>query len=233
LEWGIVAGILNIIVINLVLSGDNAVVIAMASSGLDHQYRKKAIFWGATLAVVLRILLTFVAAFLLKIPLVQVIGGSLLAFIAINLLNPKEEHAEEKQGTSSYKKAILTILWADLLMSLDNVLAVAGAAGGNFLLLVFGIAISIPIVLAGSTLLTKLMDKYPWLSYVGAGVLAWTAGEMIVEDKLAAQYLHSIPYAEHLIPVILVILVIGIGKIRINKSLAADKAESVEGYELN
>lgn len=233
MDWGIIAGILNIIVINLVLSGDNAVVIAMASSGLSSQYRKKAIFWGATLAVVLRILLTFVAAFLLKIPLVQVIGGLLLAFIAINLLHPKEEHNEETKGTSSYKKAIFTILWADLLMSLDNVLAVAGAAGGNFILLVFGIAISIPIVLAGSTLLTKLMDKFPWVSYVGAGVLAWTAGEMVVKDKLAAQYLHSIPYVGHLIPVVLVILVIGIGKIRINKSLAAEKAKSVESYELN
>jgi YjbE family integral membrane protein len=233
MDLGIITGILNIIVINLVLSGDNAVVIAMASSGLSTEYRKKAIFWGATLAVFLRILLTFVAAFLLKVPLVQVIGGLLLAFIAIHLLTPKDKHTEEKQGTSNYKKAILTILWADLIMSLDNVLAVAGAAGDNFLLLVFGIALSIPIVLAGSTLLTKLMDKYAWISYVGAGVLAWTAGEMVVKDKLVSEYLHSIPYAEHLIPVVLVILVIGLGKIRANKALAIEKTKSIESYDLN
>jgi YjbE family integral membrane protein len=229
LDLGIITGILNIIVINLVLSGDNAVVIAMASSGLDTKYRKKAIFWGATLAVFLRIFLTFIAAFLLKIPLVQVIGGLLLAFIAINLLTPKDEHMKDKKGTSDYKKAVLTILWADLLMSLDNVLAVAGAAGGNFLLLVFGIAISIPIVLAGSTLLTKLMDKYAWLSYVGAGILAWTAGEMVVKDKLASGYLHRISYAEYLIPIALVILVLGLGKIRANKALMTDEAESIKG----
>ncbi len=126
-----------------------------------------------------------------------------------NLLTPKNEHTEEKTGTSNY------------------------TAGGNFLLLVFGIAISIPIVLAGSTLLTKLMDKYAWLSYVGAGVLAWTAGEMVVEDKLASGYLHSIPYAGHLIPVVLVILVLGPGKIRAKKVLATENAKNPDGFELN
>ncbi|MDA8227121.1 MAG: TerC family protein [Desulfitobacterium hafniense] len=206
------SGILSIIVINLVLSGDNAVVIAMAAQGLSETYRKKAIFWGATLAVILRIGLTFVAAMLMQIPMVQFIGGLLLAIIAVKLLYPKEEHTTGQAKGGDFKKALLTILWADLIMSLDNVLAVAGAAQGNMLLLVFGIAFSIPIVLAGSTLLTKLMDKYSWIAYVGAGVLAYTAGEMIIKDKLVADYIHSLPVLEYGIPVGLIILTILLGK---------------------
>lgn len=212
MDIGIITGLLNIIFINLILSGDNAVVIAMAAMGLPEKLRKKAIFYGATLAVVLRIILTFVAALLLKIPLVQFIGGLLLTFIAIKLLKPEEESVKETQGTENFMKAILTILWADLIMSLDNVLAVAGAAQGNLFLLVFGLAVSIPIVLAGSTLLTKLMDKFKWLSYVGAGILAYTAGEMIIKDKFIETYLHLIPFAEIIVPVVLIALVLLFGK---------------------
>lgn len=207
----LLSGILSIVFINLVLSGDNAVVIAMAAQGLSEAYRKKAIFWGATLAVFLRIGLTFVAAMLMEIPMVQFIGGILLAFIAIKLLRPQHEHATSNQGSGDFKKAVLTILWADLIMSLDNVLAVAGAAQGNMVLLIFGIAISIPIVLAGSTLLTKLMDKFSWISYVGAGILAYTAGEMMIKDKLVANFVHSAPVLEYAIPAGLVLLTISLG----------------------
>jgi len=213
LDWEIIGGVINIIIINLVLSGDNAVVIAMACIGLPEEYRKKAVFWGATLAVVLRIALTFVAALLLKIPFVQLAGGLLLAWIAIKLLFPQKDHcADQEACESDFKKALLTILWADLIMSLDNVLAVAGASGGNLYLLVFGIALSIPIVLAGSTLLTTLMQKYQWLVYVGAGVLAWTAGEMIVADKIISPYLHRVTFGELAVPVALTVIVILIGR---------------------
>lgn len=207
----LLSGIVSIVFINLVLSGDNAVVIAMAAQGLSETYRKKAIFWGATLAVVLRIGLTFVAAMLMEIPMVQLIGGLLLAIIAIKLLRPQHDHGSSQEGSGDFKKAVLTILWADLIMSLDNVLAVAGAAQGNMVLLIFGIAISIPIVLAGSTLLTKLMDKYSWISYVGAGILAYTAGEMIIKDKLVSNYIHSVPMLEYVIPFGLVLLTISLG----------------------
>ncbi|NLI92379.1 MAG: TerC family protein [Peptococcaceae bacterium] len=210
----LLSGIVSIIVINLVLSGDNAVVIAMAAQGLSETYRKKAIFWGATLAVFLRIGLTFVAAMLMRIPMVQFCGGILLAIIAVKLLKPEQEHehASAKKGSGDFKKALLTILWADLIMSLDNVLAVAGAAQGNMLLLVIGISISIPIVLAGSTLLTKLMDKFSWIVYVGAGVLAYTAGEMMIKDQFMANYVHSYPVLEYGIPAGLIILTIMLGR---------------------
>jgi len=224
LDWNLLAGIINIIIINLVLSGDNAVVIAMATRELPEAHRKKATFWGATLAVVLRILLTFVAAVLLKIPFIQVIGGLLLAWIALKLLYPKEEHCTSQGACDNFRNALLTILWADLLMSLDNVLAVAGAAGGNIYLLVFGITFSIPIVLAGSTLLSRLMEKYPWLTYAGAGVLAWTAGKMIVEDKAVLPYIHSFPAGEIIVPVVLAATVILTGKhVRAAKLPVTDK----------
>ncbi|MFZ5647561.1 MAG: TerC family protein [Bacillota bacterium] len=218
MDWEIVSGVINIIIINLILSGDNAVVIAMACMGLPLAYRRKAIFWGTGLAVVLRIVLTFVAALLLKIPFVQLVGGLLLAWIAVKLLFPKEDHCESQaECESDFKKAILTILWADLIMSLDNVLAVAGAAGGNLYLLVFGIALSIPIVLTGSTVLTTLMQKYPWLAYVGAGVLAWTAGEMIISDKVVFPYVHMWTLGEFIIPIALMVVVLLIGrKVRAN-----------------
>ena len=227
MDLSIVSGIVNIIIINLVLSGDNAVVIALASRGLPDEYRKKAIFWGATLAVVLRIALTFAAAVLLKIPFVQLVGGLLLAWIALKLLYPEEEHCDvgDQECVSNFRKAIMTILWADLLMSLDNVLAVAGAAGGNIYLLVFGIALSIPIVLAGSTLLSAVMRKHPWLVYVGAGVLAWTAGKMVVEDKFLEGFLHGIPWGEIAIPLAITVLVLLAGRyVRQTKATATEEA---------
>lgn len=226
MDWEIMGGVLNIIIINLVLSGDNAVVIALASRGLSEEYRKKAIFWGATLAVVLRILLTFVAAMLLKVPLVQMVGGLLLAWIAIKLLYPEKEHCETEQSCSSdFKKALLTIIWADLIMSLDNVLAVAGASGGNLYLLVFGLALSIPIVLAGSTLLSTLMRRFPWLVYAGAGVLAWTAGKMLTEDKFVEAYVHAVPYGAIAVPLAVTVLVVFAGwRVRCSKQPAGEES---------
>ena len=169
-------GIANIVLIDLVLSGDNAVVIAMACMGLPLECRRKAIFLGATLAVALRVVLIFIAAVLMKIPYVQVVAGLLLAWVAVRLLFPREEQCiNEASCSDDFKKAVLTILSADLLMSLDNVLAVAGASKGNLYLLAFGIALSIPIVMVGSNFLTNLMQRFSWLIYVGAAVLAWTA----------------------------------------------------------
>ncbi|WP_041313924.1 TerC family protein [Heliomicrobium modesticaldum] len=221
MDWAIIAGILNIIVINVVLSGDNAVVIALASKGLPVEYRRKAIFWGAGLAVVLRVVLTFIVAQLLRIPLIQLTGGLLLAWIALKLLYPEKEIDEVKNVSDDFKKVLITILGADLLMSLDNVLAVAGASQGNIYLLIFGLVLSIPVVLAGSTFLSSLLSRYTWLVYVGSGILAWTAGKMIVGDKSVESIRERIPLSDFLVPLAVTAIVILFGK-RIRDRMIAE-----------
>lgn len=182
----------SITLINLILSGDNAVVIALASRNLPQDQRRKAVLWGSAGAVILRILLTVVAAFLLKIPYLQFIGGLALVYIAINLLGDSHEEVA-CQSASSFGEAIKIIIFADLIMSLDNVLAIAGVADGHFGLLVFGLAMSVPLVVFGSQLLMKLMDKYPIIIYLGAAILAWTAAKMMVADEVLGVWLE--PYA--------------------------------------
>ncbi|SMC82577.1 TerC family protein [Sporomusa malonica] len=182
----------SITLINLILSGDNAVVIALASRNLPHDQRKKAVLWGSAGAVILRILLTLVAALLLKIPYVQFLGGVALVYIAVNLLG--DEHKEVScEGANSFRGAIKTIIFADLIMSLDNVLAIAGVADGHIGLLIFGLALSVPLVVFGSQLLMKLMDKYPIIIYIGAAILAWTAAKMMVADAVLGVWFK--PYA--------------------------------------
>jgi YjbE family integral membrane protein len=197
----------SITLINLILSGDNAVVIALASRNLPHDQRKRAVLWGSAGAVILRILLTLVAALLLKIPYVQFFGGIALVYIAINLL--ADEHKEVScEGACSFWGAIKVIIFADLIMSLDNVLAIAGVADGHLGLLIFGLALSVPLVVFGSQLLMSLMDKFPIIIYVGAAILAWTAAKMMVADAVLGVWL--LPYALVLeIGVTLVVLCLG------------------------
>jgi len=189
-----IIGLLNICVINLVLSGDNAVVIALASRNLAAKQRQLAIFWGSAAAIILRIVLTVVAVFLLKIPYLQTVGGLLLVWIGVKLLTDEEEE-DNMEASSSMTTAIKTIIVADLIMSLDNVLAVAAASKGHYLLLILGLAISIPIIIFGSQLLVWLMNKVPAFVYVGAGLIAWTAGEMINTDKKIAPLLYNFSHA--------------------------------------
>lgn len=197
----------SITLINLILSGDNAVVIALASRNLPHDQRKRAVLWGSAGAVILRILLTLVAALLLKIPYVQFFGGLALVYIAINLL--ADEHKEVScEGANSFWGAIKVIIFADLIMSLDNVLAIAGVADGHLGLLIFGLALSVPLVVFGSQLLMSLMDKFPIIIYVGAAILAWTAAKMMVADTVLGVWL--LPYSLVLeIGVTLVVLFMG------------------------
>ncbi|MFL0556553.1 TerC family protein [Paenibacillus barengoltzii] len=171
----------EILIINLVLSGDNAVVIAMASKNLPLKQRKRAVWWGALGAVLLRCVLTWVAVLLLKIPFIHAAGGVLLAAIAVKLLLPQEEHSRVA-GASSLWKAVQTILAADFIMSLDNVLAIAALAEGDVSILVIGIAISIPIVVWGSNLIADWLQRLPLLVYAGAGILGYTAGDMLLQD---------------------------------------------------
>jgi YjbE family integral membrane protein len=179
--------VLSIIVIDLVLSGDNAVVIGMAARSLSTENRRKAIVWGGVGAVVLRIFFTAIAAVLLGVPYLQAIGGVLLLFIAYRLIRPHDEGANIR-AAGNLREAIQTIVLADVVMSLDNILAVGGAAHGNLWLLLFGLVLSIPILLLGSELVARMLGRFPALVYVGAIVLVWTAVGMIVEDKLVHEW---------------------------------------------
>ena len=174
-------GLLNIIFINIILSGDNAVVIAMAVRSLPKKERQWGIIFGTAGAVILRIGLTFVAAKLLEVSFVKLAGGLLILWIAFKLLIPEPE-GENVKEVHGLRQAVITILMADLVMSLDNVLGVAGAANGNLLLLLIGLATSIPIVVFASNIITKLMDRFPVIVLLGAAVLGRVAGEMIMSD---------------------------------------------------
>ncbi len=177
-------GLGAIIWVNIILSGDNAVVIALAARSLQAHQQKQAVFWGAAAAVVLRIILTIVAVELLKLPYLKLIGGALLFWIAVKLLVPEDDDGDDVASSSHLLGAIKTILIADLVMSLDNVIAVAAVAKGSIVLLVLGLLISIPLVVYGATLLMKLMDRYPVIVTVGAALIGFVAGEMLVTDPI-------------------------------------------------
>jgi YjbE family integral membrane protein len=190
--------VIRIVIIDLVLSGDNAVVIGMAAHRLPLPQRKKAIVIGGGAAIVLRIILTTIAAFLLKVPALQVLGGLLLIWIGFKLLKEEEESKEGIRAAASMREAIVTILIADFVMSTDNVLGVAGASQGDITLLLFGLIFSMVILMWFGSMVAKLINKFFWLSYVGAAVIAWTGALMIFEDpivvKRAIWLSHSLIY---------------------------------------
>lgn len=206
-------GLGQIILINIVLSGDNAVVIALAARSLPPRQQKLAVFWGAGAAVVMRIILTVVAVELLRYPYLKIVGALLLFWIAVKLLMPEDGDDGDVESSDNLWSAIKTILIADLVMSLDNVIAVAAAAKGSLLLLVLGLAISIPLVVFGATLLMKLMDRWPIIITIGAGLLGWVAGEMLVTDPLVRDWVDtSAAYLHWLSPATGVVLVVVVGK---------------------
>ncbi len=172
----------SIVLANIVLSGDNAVVIAMAARTLKPEQRGKAIFWGSAAAIVMRIVLTIVAIQLLTLPYLKIIGAILLVYIGVDLLKAEDEEEEGGHEINGMAAAIRTILIADLVMSLDNVLAVAAAAKGNLPLLVLGLLVSIPLIIFGATLLTKVMERFPIIITIGAALLGFLAGEMLLTD---------------------------------------------------
>ncbi len=176
--------IVSIVIIDLVLSGDNAVVIGMAAHRLDPSQRKKAMLLGGSAAIVLRLLLTSIAAFLLTLQGIQLGGGMILLWIGFKLLKQEEESQEGIKVATTMREAVTTILIADFVMSLDNVLGVAGASHGSTELLVFGLILSMGVLMFMGNLVANLINKLWWLSYVGCGVIAWTGGLMIFEDKL-------------------------------------------------
>ena len=180
----------QIMMINIVLSGDNAVVIAMASRSLPPKQQKQAILFGSFGAIILRIVLTFFAIALLGLPYLKIVGALLLAWIGIQLLIPDDAEAELDAHPNIWG-AIKTIIVADLVMSLDNVLGVAAAAKGNVALLIIGLAVSIPLIIYGSTLVLKLMNRFPFIVTAGGGLLGWVAGEMLVTDPVLSPWVDA------------------------------------------
>ena len=187
-------GLLKIIGVNIILSGDNAVVIALAARSLPPRQQKLAIFWGAGAAVVMRIILTIFAVALLSLPWLKIVGGLLLFWIGVKLLIP-EEGDQNISASDNLFSAIRTILIADLVMSIDNVIAVAAAAQGSMTLLILGLAISIPLVIFGSTLLLHLMERFPVIITIGAGLIGLVAGEMLVTDPALKDWLAGLGVA--------------------------------------
>ena len=197
---------------NIVLSGDNAVVIALAARSLPPKQQKQAVIFGSGAAIVLRIVLTLVAVALLALPWLKLIGSVLLLWIGVKLLVP-EEGGEDLDVGDSMISAIRTILIADLVMSLDNVIAVAAAAEGSVTLLVLGLAISIPLVIFGATLLIKLMERFPVIITIGAALIGFVAGEMAWEDQAIAEFTsHFAKWFKYLLAVASALFVVALGK---------------------
>ena len=214
--------VLQIIAIDIMLGGDNAVVIALACRKLPPDLRNKGIFWGVMGAIVLRVVLIFFALQLLALPYLKIVGGVLLLWIGIKLLIPEDdEHASIEGGTTLYA-AIKTIIVADAVMSLDNVIAVAGASHGSIVLVVFGILVSIPIVVWGSKLVLTLMDRLPIVITLGAALLGWIAGGMLLTDPaMPDSVAKSVPYAHYVFAAVGSLLVVSVGKLMASRQTAA------------
>ena len=208
------ASLFGVIVVNIVLSGDNAVVIGMAAHRLHGRQRMLAIVFGGIAAVVLRIIFTVVAAYLLKIPLLQFIGGLLLVWIAFKLLMEEVGGEQEHKAANSLLQAMWIITVADVVMSLDNILAIAALARESFAILIIGLALSMAIVLFAGGIVAVLMERYPWINYVGAIAIAYVAGEMLMKDQfvhgLAPQLMSALAEAEASIEIAIVPLVVAV-----------------------
>jgi YjbE family integral membrane protein len=206
------SALLSIIVIDLVLAGDNAIVIGLAARTLPKDQQKKVILWGTFGAIIIRILATLAVVWLLKIPGLLLIGGVLLIWIAYKLL--AEEKGHDVKPSENFWAAIKTIIIADALMGLDNVLAIAGASHGNFSLVVIGLLVSVPIVVWGSTLILKWVDRFPIIITIGAGVLAYTATKMITEEKFLKGFFEDNPLLKWGLTIIVVAGVILLGRMK-------------------
>ncbi len=216
--------LLSIIMIDLILAGDNAVVIAMAVRSLPREQRRKGIILGSGAAVLLRVVMTFFVSQLLLMSYVKLIGGALILWIAVKLF---VEGAPEEGGhreAASIAQAVKTIVIADISMSLDNMLAVGGASGGSIFLLLFGLGLSIPFIVFTSNLLSTLMDRYPVIIYIGAAILGKVGGEMLITDPAVAGYLDPSPLLQYGIEALFAIGVIVVGKIVVRWKFRSEEA---------
>jgi YjbE family integral membrane protein len=184
--------ILQIIWIDLLLSGDNAIVIALACRQLPEKQRKIGMLLGAGTAIGLRIIFAIFVTYLLQVPFLKVVGGLLLLWIGVKLAVGEDDGGHNVESSDNMWRAVRTIAIADAVMSLDNVIAIAAAAGGNIWLFIFGLLLSIPLIIFGSTLLSTIMDRFPIIIWAGAALLGWIAGEMIVSDGFVMEWMRSI-----------------------------------------
>jgi YjbE family integral membrane protein len=229
LDWAFFLGILNIVIIDIILAGDNAVVIAMAVRSLPRQQRRWGIMLGAGAAVLLRVALTFFVAQLLEISFIKLVGGVLIAWIAVKLFLEGAPEQEDREARTLWQ-AMRLIVIADITMSTDNVLAVAGASHGNLFLLIFGLALSIPFVVFTSNLLAMLMDRYPIIIYLGAAVLGRVAGEMIFTDPAVVRWLQLPTWFNYAMEAVFAVGVIVVGKLWIKFVFRkAEEPEPAEG----
>ncbi|MGE5703138.1 MAG: TerC family protein [Clostridia bacterium] len=204
-------GFLQILLIDLVLSGDNAVVIGMACRGLKPSDRKRAIWYGTLGAIFLRVGFTGLITWMLDIPLVKAVAGGLLLWISLKLLFESEEEPSEVTQSRNVGQAVKTIILADFIMSLDNVLAVGGAAGGDLMLVLFGLGFSIPLLMWGSALIARLMGRFPMLVALGAAILAYTAMDMFLADPYVWKIANPYLFNQALLPVLTAVAVFLVG----------------------
>lgn len=204
------SGLASIILIDLVLAGDNAIVIALAARNLPRHLQRQAIFWGTLGAITVRIAMTVVVVWLLRLPGLMLAGGLLLLPIAWKLLR-QEEGNHHLAPVAGFWSAMRTIVVADALMGLDNVLAIAGASHGHLSLVVIGLLVSVPLVVWGSTLILKLIERVPTVVYLGAAAIAWTAGRMLSHDILVHRWFATHPRAGYALEIMLVVLICGGG----------------------
>jgi YjbE family integral membrane protein len=206
--------VLQIIAIDIVLGGDNAVVIGMASRRLPAEQRSKAIFWGVFGAIALRVVLIFFALQLLQIPYLKIVGGALLLWIGVKLLMPQDDGGHKIDASTHLSGAIKTIVVADAVMSLDNVIAIAAAAKDSIALVVFGLVVSVPIIVWGSKLVLVLMDRFPMVIVGGAALLGWIGGDMIANDVTTKEWVvANAAWLKYGAPVIGAALVVLVGKV--------------------
>ncbi len=222
-SWEFVAAFLSIVLIDLILAGDNAVVIAMAVRSLPRKQRQKGILLGAGAAVLLRVILTFFAAQLLQMSYVKFFGGLFILWIAVKLFVEGAPGEETQREATSFWQAMWVIVVADITMSVDNVLAVAAASKGNLLLLIFGLGLSIPFVVFTSSLLSMLMDKYPIIIYIGAGILGKVGAEMIFTDPVIVENFHPTVAFQYAMEALFVVGVIGVGKLWVRWKMSTKK----------
>ncbi|UDQ80480.1 TerC family protein [Erwinia rhapontici] len=205
--------LLQIVLIDLLLGGDNAVVIALACRKLPPHMQKKAIILGTLGAIVARVVLLIIAVHLLALPWLKIVGGLLLLWIGFKLVGSEEEEANIN-GDNRLWKTVLTITLADVVMSLDNVLAVAAAGKGNVWLVSFGVLISIPIIVMGSKLVLTLLTRFPFIVTLGGALIGWIAGSMLVTDPALLRYTAAIPHLHWIAGTIGALLVVGYGVVR-------------------
>ena len=221
--------LLQIIWVNIILSGDNAVVIALACRSLPPRQQRIGVMLGAGAAVVLRIIFSVIIVYLMSIPLLKFVGGVLLLWIGYKLMIPEEGDGDDIESASNLMRAVMIVLWADLIMSLDNVIAVAAAAKGDIVLLSLGLAISVPLVVYGATLMIRLLQRFPVLVTVGAALIGYIAGDVIATDPYWINWVEThAAWLEYAGPLLGALLVVGIGRFAAGRMAAKSAAQSVD-----